>query len=178
GARCERALRPHRLGVAPHSSDGPGFAGPVRTPVRGAQAAVRLTGRAVFMATAAAVLTLLLFLAVVRPAIERGGLGEFLGIAALCDRRTPEAWDHASRPEASPLSLGEDRRRARAERAPSRASGAARDDGPRVRQRPEIPGGRRPFGAGGLGDRPTGRSVRQDRREMVPGAGRRRPILI
>jgi hypothetical protein len=35
------------------------------------------------MATAAAVLTLLLFLAVVRPAIDRGGLGEFLGIAAL-----------------------------------------------------------------------------------------------
>ena len=71
------------MGVAPRSSDGPGFAGPVRAPVKGAQAAVRLTGRAVFMATAAAVLTLLLFLAVVRPAIERGGLGEFLGIAAL-----------------------------------------------------------------------------------------------
>jgi hypothetical protein len=42
-----------------------------------------VTGRAVFMATAAALLTLLLFLAVVRPAIDRGGLGEFLGIAAL-----------------------------------------------------------------------------------------------
>jgi hypothetical protein len=42
-----------------------------------------MTGRAVFMASAAAVLTLLLFLAVVRPAIERGGLGEFLAIAAL-----------------------------------------------------------------------------------------------
>jgi len=35
------------------------------------------------MATAAAVLTLLLFLFVVRPAIDRGGLAEFLGIAAL-----------------------------------------------------------------------------------------------
>jgi hypothetical protein len=35
------------------------------------------------MATAAGVLTLVLFLMVVRPAIERGGLGEFLGIAAL-----------------------------------------------------------------------------------------------
>ena len=35
------------------------------------------------MATAAAVMTLLLFLAVVKPAIDRGGLGEFLGIAAL-----------------------------------------------------------------------------------------------
>jgi hypothetical protein len=42
-----------------------------------------MTGRVVFMATAAAVLTLLLFLAVVRPAIERGGLGEFLGVAAI-----------------------------------------------------------------------------------------------
>ncbi len=35
------------------------------------------------MATAAAVMTLLLFLFVVRPAIDRGGLGEFLGIAGL-----------------------------------------------------------------------------------------------
>ena len=35
------------------------------------------------MATAAAVMTLLLFIAVVKPAIDRGGLGEFLGIAAL-----------------------------------------------------------------------------------------------
>lgn len=35
------------------------------------------------MATAAAVMTLVLFLAVVRPAIDRGGLGEFLGIALL-----------------------------------------------------------------------------------------------
>ena len=32
-----------------------------------------MTARAVFMATAAAVLTLLLFVAVVRPAIDRGG---------------------------------------------------------------------------------------------------------
>ena len=42
-----------------------------------------MTVRVVFMATAAAVMTLLLFLAVVKPAIDRGGLGEFLGIAAL-----------------------------------------------------------------------------------------------
>jgi hypothetical protein len=35
------------------------------------------------MATMAAVLTLLLFLVVVRPAIERGGIGEFVAIAAL-----------------------------------------------------------------------------------------------
>jgi hypothetical protein len=35
------------------------------------------------MASAAAILTLLLFLAVVRPAIERGGLGEFVAIAAI-----------------------------------------------------------------------------------------------
>ena len=42
-----------------------------------------MTGRTIFMATAAAVMTLVLFLAVVRPAIDRGGLGEFLGIAAI-----------------------------------------------------------------------------------------------
>ena len=42
-----------------------------------------MTARVIFMATAAAVLTLLLFLAVIRPAIERGGLGEFFGIAAI-----------------------------------------------------------------------------------------------
>jgi hypothetical protein len=42
-----------------------------------------LSARVVFMATAAAVLTLLLFLAVIKPAIDRGGIGEFLGIAAL-----------------------------------------------------------------------------------------------
>jgi hypothetical protein len=42
-----------------------------------------VTARPLFMATAAAVLTLLLFVFVVRPAIDRGGLGEFLGIAAL-----------------------------------------------------------------------------------------------
>ena len=35
------------------------------------------------MAIAAAVLTLLLFLAVVRPAIDRGGAGELIGVAAL-----------------------------------------------------------------------------------------------
>jgi hypothetical protein len=35
------------------------------------------------VAIAASALAVLLFLAVVRPAIERGGLGEFLGIAAL-----------------------------------------------------------------------------------------------
>jgi hypothetical protein len=35
------------------------------------------------MATAAAVLTLLLIVTVVMPAIARGGLGEFLGIAAI-----------------------------------------------------------------------------------------------
>jgi len=42
-----------------------------------------LTARVVFIAAAAAVLTLLLFVAVIRPAIDRGGLGEFLGIAAI-----------------------------------------------------------------------------------------------
>ena len=42
-----------------------------------------MSARVLFTATAAAILTLLLFLAVVRPAIDRGGLGEFLGIAAV-----------------------------------------------------------------------------------------------
>jgi len=42
-----------------------------------------LTARVLFMATAAAFLTLLLFIFVIRPAIARGGLGEFLGIAAV-----------------------------------------------------------------------------------------------
>lgn len=42
-----------------------------------------MTGRVVFMATAAAVLTLLLIVAVVLPAISRGGLGEFLLVALI-----------------------------------------------------------------------------------------------
>lgn len=42
-----------------------------------------MTWRVVFMATAAALLTLVLIVAVVLPAISRGGLGEFLGIAAI-----------------------------------------------------------------------------------------------
>jgi hypothetical protein len=42
-----------------------------------------LNSRALFTAVAAAVLAVLLFFAVVRPAIDRGGLGEFLGIAAV-----------------------------------------------------------------------------------------------
>ncbi|HEY7623614.1 MAG TPA: hypothetical protein VIA63_01155 [Candidatus Limnocylindria bacterium] len=42
-----------------------------------------MTARVVFMATAAAVLTLLLIVAVVLPAISRGGLVEFLGVAGL-----------------------------------------------------------------------------------------------
>jgi len=68
---------PHRVGIAPHARE----EGRIRR--TRAEAAVRLTGRVVFMATAAALMTLLLFVAVVRPAIDRGGLGEFLGIAAL-----------------------------------------------------------------------------------------------
>ena len=42
-----------------------------------------MSARPIFMAAAAVVLTLLLFFAVIRPAIDRGGLGEFLGIAAI-----------------------------------------------------------------------------------------------
>jgi hypothetical protein len=40
-----------------------------------------MTGRAVFMTISAALSALLLFFAVVRPAIERGGVGELVGIA-------------------------------------------------------------------------------------------------
>jgi hypothetical protein len=42
-----------------------------------------LSSRGIFTAIAATVLAVALFFAVVRPAIDRGGLGEFLGIAAL-----------------------------------------------------------------------------------------------
>ena len=42
-----------------------------------------MTPRVIFMASAAAVLTLLLVVAVVLPAVSRGGLGEFLGVAAI-----------------------------------------------------------------------------------------------
>lgn len=41
-----------------------------------------MSSRAVFIVISAAVLALLLFVAVVRPAIERGGLGELVGVAA------------------------------------------------------------------------------------------------
>jgi hypothetical protein len=41
-----------------------------------------VSSRAVFMAIAAGVLAVLLFVAVVRPAIERGGPGELVGVAA------------------------------------------------------------------------------------------------
>jgi len=42
-----------------------------------------LSSRALFTAVAAAVLAVLLFFAVVRPAIDRGGTGELIGVAAL-----------------------------------------------------------------------------------------------
>jgi hypothetical protein len=42
-----------------------------------------LSWRAVFIAVAAAALALVLFFVVVRPAIDRGGVGELVGIAAL-----------------------------------------------------------------------------------------------
>jgi hypothetical protein len=54
-----------------------------RVRAAGAGAAIRLTGRAVFVAISATVLALLLFFAVVRPAVERGGYRELLGVAAL-----------------------------------------------------------------------------------------------
>ena len=69
------------MGSSPDSSDEPGFAGPVRALVKGA--AIRLTPRAVFMTIAALFLTILLFAAVVGPAIQRGGVGELVGVVAI-----------------------------------------------------------------------------------------------
>jgi len=67
------------MGSAPDSSDGPGFAGPVRAPVKGT-ASIRITVRAAFMAAAALVLTVALFSVVIVPAIDRGGVGELVGV--------------------------------------------------------------------------------------------------
>jgi hypothetical protein len=39
-----------------------------------------VTPRAVFMATAALVLTILLFAVVIFPAVDRGGVGELVGV--------------------------------------------------------------------------------------------------
>ena len=70
------------MGAPPHPSDGPGFAGPVHAPVKGA--AIRLTGRGAFMTIAALVLLTVLLGAVVLPAMSRGGFVELLGVAAIC----------------------------------------------------------------------------------------------
>src|SRR5207249_2928951 len=77
GARRDGQLRPRCMGSAPDSSDGPGFAGPVRAPVKGT-ASIRITVRAAFMAAAALVLTVALFSVVIVPAIDRGGVGELV----------------------------------------------------------------------------------------------------
>ena len=69
------------MGAPPHPSDGPGFAGPVRAPIKGA--AIRLSGRALLIAASGAVFLFLLVMVVVRPAIERGGYGELAGVGAL-----------------------------------------------------------------------------------------------
>jgi hypothetical protein len=42
-----------------------------------------VSSRTVFVAVSSAVLAVLLFLAVVRPAVERGGMGELVGLAVL-----------------------------------------------------------------------------------------------
>jgi hypothetical protein len=42
-----------------------------------------LTARSVFVAASAAVLAALLFIVVVRPAVERGGVGELVGLAVV-----------------------------------------------------------------------------------------------
>jgi hypothetical protein len=65
------------VGTASHAREGRRFR------VAGARATIRLSPRAAFVAVSAAVLAVLLFLVVVRPAIERGGYGELAGVAAL-----------------------------------------------------------------------------------------------
>lgn len=53
----------------------------------------RLSGRALFLTAAAAVGGLVLFTAVVRPAVERGGIGELLlVIAAFAAILVTERW--------------------------------------------------------------------------------------
>jgi hypothetical protein len=42
-----------------------------------------LTSRGLFIAVAAIVLAMALFFAVVRPAVDRGGIGELVGVALL-----------------------------------------------------------------------------------------------
>jgi hypothetical protein len=42
-----------------------------------------VSGRGIFVGVSATVLAVLLFVAVVRPAIDRGGAGELVGVAAL-----------------------------------------------------------------------------------------------
>src|SRR5437763_7450879 len=67
------------------------------------------------------------------PGLDRNGIQTALSEAALRHRRTDQATDDAHRSEEAAVSVGEDRRRARAERAAARTTGAARVDGPRVR---------------------------------------------
>src|SRR5437868_8066305 len=97
--------------------------------------------------------------------------------ATLRDRRAPQAWDHACRSETAAISVGEDRWRTRTKRAPARTTRPARNDSPRIPERAEIPARRGSISASGLGDRPTGRPPRENRREVVSGAASRGTVL-
>jgi hypothetical protein len=65
------------VGAAPHAREARRFR------AAAAEAAIRLTGRGLFIAVSAAVFAFLLVMVVVRPAIERGGYGELAGVVAL-----------------------------------------------------------------------------------------------
>lgn len=69
------------MGAAQNSSDGPGFAGPVRAPFNGV--AIRVSSRLLFQILVGVFLAVTLLFLVIRPAVERGGAGELLVIAGI-----------------------------------------------------------------------------------------------
>jgi hypothetical protein len=69
------------VGAASYASDGPGFAGSVRTPFNGAS--IRLGSRLLFQIVVGVFLAATLVFLVIRPAVDRGGAVELLVIAAI-----------------------------------------------------------------------------------------------
>ena len=69
------------MGAAQNASNGPGFAGPVRTPFNGAP--IRLSSRRLFQIVVGVFLATTLLFLVIRPAVERGGAVELLVIAGI-----------------------------------------------------------------------------------------------
>ncbi len=69
------------MGIAQNASDGPGFAGPGRTPFNGAS--ISLSTRLLFQIVVGVVLVTTLVFLVIRPAVDRGGAGELLVIAGI-----------------------------------------------------------------------------------------------